>query len=147
MARYAIGRLYRSPQKENVEDSAAETREEHVKATIGGLEAINFITVATPHLGSRGNKQVSYLTIYSSRALSIINVHLRLEKTSDKVDYMLICFILERERGVIRNLNSLGTRKVVNGERKTLHFIKHDSFELRAQTVNCYSLLLLQYGL
>ncbi|KAG8652788.1 lipid droplet phospholipase 1 isoform X1 [Manihot esculenta] len=61
VARYAIGRLYRSPQKENVEDSAAETREEHVKATIGGLEAINFITVATPHLGSRGNKQVPFL--------------------------------------------------------------------------------------
>ncbi|KAE9451598.1 hypothetical protein C3L33_16503, partial [Rhododendron williamsianum] len=28
------------------------------KGTIGGLEPMNFITVATPHLGSRGNKQV-----------------------------------------------------------------------------------------
>ncbi|KAF2311682.1 hypothetical protein GH714_025904 [Hevea brasiliensis] len=61
VARYAIGILYRPPQKENVEDSAADTSEEDAKATIGGLEPINFITVATPHLGSRGNKQVPFL--------------------------------------------------------------------------------------
>lgn len=54
VARYAIGILYRPPQRENVEDSVAETGDKDVKATIGGLEAINFITVATPHLGSRG---------------------------------------------------------------------------------------------
>ncbi|KAJ9164016.1 hypothetical protein P3X46_023634 [Hevea brasiliensis] len=61
VARYAIGRLYRLPQKENLEDSAADAHEEDLKATIGGLEAINFITVATPHLGSRWNKQVPFL--------------------------------------------------------------------------------------
>lgn len=74
MARYAIGILYRPPQRENVEDSVAETGDKDVKATIGGLEAINFITVATPHLGSRGNKQVSYLTISVVRVSSIISV-------------------------------------------------------------------------
>ncbi|KAM7273892.1 hypothetical protein ACFE04_028556 [Oxalis oulophora] len=52
VARYAIGRLYKPPEGENMEYS---------KGTIGGLEAINFITVATPHLGSRGNKQVPFL--------------------------------------------------------------------------------------
>lgn len=52
VARYAIGRLYRPTKTENVEDS---------RGTIGGLEAMNFITVATPHLGSRGNKQVPFL--------------------------------------------------------------------------------------
>ncbi|KAJ6393380.1 hypothetical protein OIU77_022777 [Salix suchowensis] len=40
VARYAIGRLYRPPKKENVED---------------------LTDVATPHLGSRGNKQVPFL--------------------------------------------------------------------------------------
>lgn len=74
MARYAIGILYRPPQRENVEDSVAETGDKDVKATIGGLEAINFITVATPHLGSRGNKQVSYLTISVVRVSSIVSV-------------------------------------------------------------------------
>lgn len=61
VARYAIGKLYRPPPKvENSEDSAG-TREEDSRGTIGGLEALNFVTVATPHLGSRGNKQVVVL--------------------------------------------------------------------------------------
>lgn len=61
VARYAIGRLYRPPKKENVADSTDGTNEDDIKATIGGLEPMNFITVATPHLGSRGNKQVPFL--------------------------------------------------------------------------------------
>lgn len=52
-ARYAIAKLYRPP--DGVSDG-------NTKGTICGLEAINFITVATPHLGSRGNKQVQLLT-------------------------------------------------------------------------------------
>jgi esterase/lipase superfamily enzyme len=48
-ARYAIAKLYRHP------DSTFDRKAE---GTICGLEAVNFITVATPHLGSRGNKQV-----------------------------------------------------------------------------------------
>lgn len=61
VARYAIGRLYRSPRRENPEDAAGDTRDEDLRGTIAGLEAMNFITVATPHLGSRGNKQVPFL--------------------------------------------------------------------------------------
>lgn len=61
VARYAIGRLYRPPEKGNMEDSVNEESKESSIPTIGGLEAMNFITVATPHLGSRGNKQVPFL--------------------------------------------------------------------------------------
>lgn len=61
VARYAIGRLYRPP-REKIEEMSAESSEEE-KATIGGLVPMNFITVATPHLGSRGHKQV--LLIFS----------------------------------------------------------------------------------
>jgi Putative serine esterase (DUF676) len=43
VARYSIARLYRP-----------------CTGNICGLEPINFIAVATPHLGSRGNKQVSF---------------------------------------------------------------------------------------
>ncbi|KAI7732013.1 hypothetical protein M8C21_016850, partial [Ambrosia artemisiifolia] len=59
VARYAIGRLYRPPQ-ENTDNLSVENCEE-AKPTIGGLIPVNFITVATPHLGSRGNKQVPFL--------------------------------------------------------------------------------------
>ena len=61
VARYAIGRLYRQPRKENAEDAIRNDCEEDLRATIGGLEPVNFITVATPHLGSRGNKQVLFV--------------------------------------------------------------------------------------
>ncbi|XP_015877693.1 lipid droplet phospholipase 1 [Ziziphus jujuba] len=60
VARYAIGKLYRPCKSENVEDSSVSERDED-SGKIGGLEAMNFITVATPHLGSRGNKQVPFL--------------------------------------------------------------------------------------
>lgn len=58
VARYAIGRLYRPPERECMEDSCTKESKDDSSATICGLEAMNFITVATPHLGSRGNKQV-----------------------------------------------------------------------------------------
>lgn len=58
VARYAIGRLYRPPKAKSTEEMSANACEEGSKGTIAGLEPINFITVATPHLGSRGNKQV-----------------------------------------------------------------------------------------
>ncbi|XP_059627805.1 lipid droplet phospholipase 1-like isoform X2 [Cornus florida] len=61
VARYAIGRLCRPPRMENPKDLLVNACEEESKGTIGGLEAMNFITVATPHLGSRGNKQVPFL--------------------------------------------------------------------------------------
>ncbi|CAI9768245.1 unnamed protein product [Fraxinus pennsylvanica] len=61
VARYAIGRLYRPPKGESTEEISANACEEGLKGTIAGLEPMNFITVATPHLGSRGNKQVPFL--------------------------------------------------------------------------------------
>lgn len=59
VARYAIGKLYRPPKTKTAEDSSINESNEDSRRTIGGLEPMNFITVATPHLGSRGNKQVA----------------------------------------------------------------------------------------
>ncbi|KAG6489812.1 hypothetical protein ZIOFF_051091 [Zingiber officinale] len=58
VARYAIGRLYNPPRRKTQEDTLCDVRDDSQSGTICGLEAMNFITVATPHLGSRGNKQV-----------------------------------------------------------------------------------------
>ena len=63
VARYAIGKLYRALKTENVEDSSISGSEEDSRGTIGGLEAMNFVIVSTPHLGSRGNRQVLYTFI------------------------------------------------------------------------------------
>ncbi|KAL2248559.1 UNVERIFIED_CONTAM: putative lipase ROG1 [Sesamum indicum] len=61
VARYAIGKLYRPPKRGTGEELSAASCNEASKGTIGDLEPINFISVASPHLGSRGNKQVPFL--------------------------------------------------------------------------------------
>ncbi|KZV41070.1 hypothetical protein F511_14046 [Dorcoceras hygrometricum] len=60
VARYAIGILYR-PRGSDAEELSVDEQKENLKGTIADLEPVNFITVATPHLGSRGNKQVPFL--------------------------------------------------------------------------------------
>ncbi|XP_057429302.1 uncharacterized protein LOC130722560 isoform X2 [Lotus japonicus] len=72
VARYAIGRLYNYSSKLKPVDTSrnciSEENTEYSKhlqqsygANIAGLEPMNFITFATPHLGSRGNKQLPFL--------------------------------------------------------------------------------------
>ncbi|KAL0321689.1 UNVERIFIED_CONTAM: ATP-dependent 6-phosphofructokinase, chloroplastic [Sesamum calycinum] len=61
VARYAIGKLYRPPEGGNAEEVSTNVSSEESKGTIADLQPMNFITVATPHLGSRGNKQVPFL--------------------------------------------------------------------------------------
>jgi membrane protein YqaA with SNARE-associated domain len=62
IARYAIGRLYEQESREelphNSDDIGDKCSIEEPKARIAGLEPVYFITSATPHLGSRGHKQV-----------------------------------------------------------------------------------------
>ncbi|KAL6012811.1 hypothetical protein ACLOJK_003300 [Asimina triloba] len=76
IARYAIGRLYgRNPRREpsesngdhNVNEYEVQCVEEKSEGKIAGLEPVNFITSATPHLGSRGHKQIPIL--HGSRTL------------------------------------------------------------------------------
>ncbi|XP_077238280.1 putative lipase ROG1 [Tasmannia lanceolata] len=72
VARYAVGRLYLPiPDSEASVDSGNFLSEEHMsprkslgwhrEGRVAGLEPMNFITFATPHLGSRGNKQLPFL--------------------------------------------------------------------------------------
>ncbi|XP_058084446.1 lipid droplet phospholipase 1 isoform X2 [Magnolia sinica] len=82
VARYTIGRLYRHPRRENSEIESVGAQDEDSRGTISGLEAMNFITVATPHLGSRGNKQVPFLfgVPFFERAACIV-IHLIFRRT------------------------------------------------------------------
>ncbi|KAJ9141195.1 hypothetical protein P3X46_031763 [Hevea brasiliensis] len=72
VARYAIARLYENLPKLGLSSlSVNSLSQEHMnsvqcpeqlyEARIAGLEPTNFITFATPHLGSRGNKQLPFL--------------------------------------------------------------------------------------
>ncbi|KAL0398471.1 UNVERIFIED_CONTAM: putative lipase ROG1 [Sesamum radiatum] len=65
IARYAIAVLYTSNVSYEQTDDTAASPATNLKplssndGLIAGLEAINFITLATPHLGVRGNKQMA----------------------------------------------------------------------------------------
>ncbi|XP_073316593.1 lipid droplet phospholipase 1-like isoform X2 [Primulina huaijiensis] len=61
VARFAIGKLYRSSKGGSMEQMSTNECKEGSKGLIADLDPVNFITVATPHLGSRGNKQVPFL--------------------------------------------------------------------------------------
>ncbi|XP_038897281.1 uncharacterized protein LOC120085399 isoform X3 [Benincasa hispida] len=63
IARYAIAKLYELKDVQvngeyNKHGFRDESCEDEFRGKIAGLEPINFITCATPHLGSRGHKQV-----------------------------------------------------------------------------------------
>ncbi|KAL3837864.1 hypothetical protein ACJIZ3_022455 [Penstemon smallii] len=64
VARYTIGKLYRPSEREGGQKLSTNAGDEESEATIAGLQPVNFITVATPHLGSRGHKQVGSFYIY-----------------------------------------------------------------------------------
>ncbi|XP_058754987.1 uncharacterized protein LOC131628129 [Vicia villosa] len=71
VARYAIARLYEYSSTSEAEVTICNCKEEtectkncieqNYEARIAGLEPMNFITFATPHLGSRGHKQLPFL--------------------------------------------------------------------------------------
>lgn len=67
MARYAIGQLYEPLSRGESTDAAARalTSDGNVER-VAGLKPMNFITFATPHLGSRGRNQVSRIWILHS---------------------------------------------------------------------------------
>ncbi|KAJ4745087.1 alpha/beta-Hydrolases superfamily protein [Rhynchospora pubera] len=57
VARYAIGRLYEAPSQ----IESCTNKSGGMNGLIAGLVPMNFITFASPHLGSRGNKQLPFL--------------------------------------------------------------------------------------
>ncbi|RRT67653.1 hypothetical protein BHE74_00013048 [Ensete ventricosum] len=63
VARYAVGRLYEPiTTMESSLDTENHTDESiSMEGRIAGLEPMNFITFASPHLGSRGHKQLPFL--------------------------------------------------------------------------------------
>jgi hypothetical protein len=61
VARYAIGRLYEPNNKTKSSSEKSRDEGERLEGFIAGLEPMNFITFASPHLGSSGNKQLPFL--------------------------------------------------------------------------------------
>ncbi|XP_047071235.1 uncharacterized protein LOC124679693 [Lolium rigidum] len=61
VARYAIGRLYERNTRITSPVGNSRNEGERLEGLIAGLEPMNFITFASPHLGSSGNKQLPFL--------------------------------------------------------------------------------------
>ncbi|XP_038977444.1 putative lipase ROG1 isoform X2 [Phoenix dactylifera] len=121
IARYAIGILYgkdvpRNPPEENggckTYTSGAQCMEEKLKRKIAGLEPMNFITFATPHLGSRLHKQIPILR--GSYALEKMAYHISwiIGRTGKHL------FLKDREEGkpplLLRMVNDSGDLKFMS---------------------------------
>ncbi|KAK4385177.1 ATP-dependent 6-phosphofructokinase, chloroplastic [Sesamum angolense] len=78
VARYAIGKLYRPPVGGNAEEVSTNVSSEESKGTIADLQPMNFITVATPHLGSRGT--ISFGVTAFEKAAGLV-IHLIFRRT------------------------------------------------------------------
>uniref|UniRef100_A0A453RSE8 DUF676 domain-containing protein n=1 Tax=Aegilops tauschii subsp. strangulata TaxID=200361 RepID=A0A453RSE8_AEGTS len=61
VARYAIGRLYECSNRTKCSIGNNREQVECLEGLIAGLKPMNFITFASPHLGSSGNKQLPFL--------------------------------------------------------------------------------------
>lgn len=61
VARYAIGRLYECGNRTKCSVGNNREQVECLEGLIAGLKPMNFITFASPHLGSSGNKQLPFL--------------------------------------------------------------------------------------
>ncbi|CAL9136130.1 unnamed protein product [Musa textilis] len=63
VARYAVGRLYEpiTPMESSLDTENHTDKDIGMEGRIAGLEPMNFITFASPHLGSRGHKQLPFL--------------------------------------------------------------------------------------
>lgn len=85
IARYAIAKLYEQDfAKETCQENGeSPSREEKVKGKIAGLEPMNFITSASPHLGSRGHRQV--ISLCSSLSSSFLSVTVQSASSSFKI--------------------------------------------------------------
>ncbi|XP_045830996.1 lipid droplet phospholipase 1-like [Trifolium pratense] len=116
VARYAIGQLYKAPENEteNEADSIG---------TIGGLLAMNFITLATPHLGSSGHLQVPILfgrtmleKIASIVAPCIVGKtgrHLFLTDGTQRKDPLLLRMVKDSDEGYFMSALRAFERRVV----------------------------------
>ena len=78
VARYAIARLYEQDLTQEISQTNGDCGTDHLgdscpegkfKGKIAGLEPMNFITFASPHLGSRWHKQV----VHSPASLYVIS--------------------------------------------------------------------------
>lgn len=115
VARYAIAVLYgkdftRKSHEENgdceLDKSKDSVSEDKYKGKIAGLDPVNFITSATPHLGSRGHKQVPLfcglytlekVASHTARILGRTGKHLFLTDSHDGKPPLLLQMVNDSE--------------------------------------------------
>ena len=86
IARYAVASLYEQESPQNSDDTCDKGLIEEPKERIGGLEPVCFITSATPHLGSRGHKQVDLR--------KVLFVWFLIEKSRDCLNVLMHQYLL-----------------------------------------------------
>ncbi|CAN4106529.1 unnamed protein product [Withania somnifera] len=148
VARYAVGRLYEPPSKTEVSDlnGSCLVKEENVsdqchnqssEETVAGLEPVNFITVATPHLGSRGHNQ-SNLQIKDQKYPHIVNVEQ--ETTVDinpRVSSLERKKMADLEEEMIEGLTQVPWERIdVSFHESRQRYVAHNTIQVKTYWLN-----------
>ncbi|KAF8037997.1 hypothetical protein BT93_B0751 [Corymbia citriodora subsp. variegata] len=149
VARYAVAKLYGrgpavEPTEANGECGSQEPGNHHLedenKDKICGLEPGNFITLATPHLGSRGHKQVPVLFGFNSLENLVVLTawflgrsgrHLFLTDNDDGKPALLLQMVNDSEE--IKFISALRSfrRRVVYANAQSDYFVGWSTSSLR----------------
>lgn len=146
IARYAIGRLYEAGGVGNHSDKG-----KGHEGRIAGLEPMNFITFATPHLGSKGNKQVMlmfglielgphYLIVWIFFVLHLLNAIVRWYILLNDSQIMMISFFFVWGTGTNGSICKLASMVGLCLDIIFSHFI-HFSYQIASTLADTMKLI------
>ncbi|TVU05678.1 hypothetical protein EJB05_48851 [Eragrostis curvula] len=133
VARYAIGRLYKPNTKTESSVGKRIEEPEHLAGLIAGLEPMNFITFASPHLGSSGNKQ-HRLLVRDEKYPHIVHVEKEIPISGEPE---VPSEMYDPEEEMIRGLTQVPWERVdVSFQKSSQRLVAHNTIQVKSYWLN-----------
>ncbi|RLM60248.1 hypothetical protein C2845_PM14G15800 [Panicum miliaceum] len=127
VARYAIGRLYEPNNRSKFSAGKSRDDVEHLEGLIAGLEPMNFITFASPHLGSSGNKQ-HRLLVRDEKYPHIVYVEKEVANNNETEAH---ANVYDPEEEMIRGLTQVPWERVdVSFQKSSQRLVAHNTIQI-----------------
>uniref|UniRef100_A0A0E0LVE9 DUF676 domain-containing protein n=1 Tax=Oryza punctata TaxID=4537 RepID=A0A0E0LVE9_ORYPU len=133
VARYAIGRLYEPNNKTKSSSEKSRDEGERLEGFIAGLEPMNFITFASPHLGSSGNKQ-HRLLVRDEKYPHIVHVDKGVTNSNEAEGRS---DLYDPEEEMIRGLTQVPWERVdVSFQKSSQRLVAHNTIQVKSYWLN-----------
>uniref|UniRef100_A0A0D3H0V4 DUF676 domain-containing protein n=1 Tax=Oryza barthii TaxID=65489 RepID=A0A0D3H0V4_9ORYZ len=133
VARYAIGRLYEPNNKTKSSSEKSRDEGERLEGFIAGLEPMNFITFASPHLGSSGNKQ-HRLLVRDEKYPHIVHVD---KGATNSNEAEARSDLYDPEEEMIRGLTQVPWERVdVSFQKSSQRLVAHNTIQVKSYWLN-----------